>query len=80
MVMTDQPWISLKKEAKANFKYVLDFAFVGMIKYRDASVGTACLGVVFVTLVLLCLLEQEDGNRQCISTCIKQDFDVQFPL
>ena len=45
----------------------------------DTIVGTACLGVMFGTLVLLCLLDQEDGNRQFISTRIKQNFDVEFP-
>jgi hypothetical protein len=28
----------------------------------------------------LCRLDQEDGNIQSISTCIKQNFDVEFPL
>ena len=35
---------------------------------------------MFGIQVLLGVLDQEDGNRQCISTCIKQDFDVEFSL
>jgi hypothetical protein len=50
------------------------------IKDRDVSAGSACLGDVFGTLVLLGLLDQEDVNRQCISMPIKQDCDVEFPL
>ena len=34
MIMTDEPWISVKEEVKANFKYVPDFACVGPIKDR----------------------------------------------
>ena len=79
-IMTDEPWISLKEEAKTNFTYIPDFACVVPIKDRDASAGTACLGVVLGILVLLCLLDQKDGNRQCFSTCTKQNFHVKFPL